>query len=75
MAKTNLGMIDKFKFNGLVSFLLILVAMFYSCKTVVKSEGISVSGRQLLVNESPYIIKGICYHPVPKGSDQRSFDN
>ena len=27
-----------------------------------------------MVNKIPYVIKGICYHPVPKGSDKRSFD-
>jgi beta-galactosidase/beta-glucuronidase len=36
---------------------------------------VSISDRQILVNNSPYIIKGVCYHPVPKGSDQRSFVN
>ena len=36
---------------------------------------VKISGRQILVNEAPYVIKGVCYHPVPKGSDQRSFDN
>ncbi len=27
------------------------------------------------MNNSPYTIKGICYHPVPKGSDNRDFSN
>ena len=36
---------------------------------------VSVSGRQILVDGKPYVIKGICYHPVPKGSDQRGFGN
>ncbi|WP_205757990.1 glycoside hydrolase family 2 TIM barrel-domain containing protein [Lutibacter sp. HS1-25] len=66
---------QKFKKKAAVSILILMVALFYACKTVVKSEGITISGRQLLVNEIPYVIKGICYHPVPKGSDQRSFDN
>lgn len=36
---------------------------------------VSMNNRQLLVNDKPYIIKGICYHPVPKGSDnERSFE-
>jgi len=34
---------------------------------------VKVAGRQILVNDSPYLIKGICYHPVPKGSSQRDF--
>ncbi|BAX82589.1 glycoside hydrolase family 2 TIM barrel-domain containing protein [Labilibaculum antarcticum] len=47
--------------------------------TACKSEGInnkvSVSERNILVNDSVYTIKGICYHPVPKGGDKRSFSN
>jgi len=36
---------------------------------------VSTSKRQLLVNNVPYYIKGICYHPVPKGSTKRNFSN
>lgn len=39
-----------------------------------ESHSVSVSGRQLLVKGNPYIITGICYHPVPIGSDERSFE-
>lgn len=35
---------------------------------------VSVSGRQLLVEDAPYIIKGVCYHPVSKGETKRSFE-
>jgi len=28
-----------------------------------------------LLNDGPYVIKGICYHPVPVGSDIRDFEN
>ncbi|PXX98054.1 hypothetical protein DF185_17135 [Marinifilum breve] len=35
---------------------------------------VSISGRKIVLNDSPYIIKGICYHPVSKGSSQRSFE-
>lgn len=34
---------------------------------------VKVSGRKILLNDSAYLIKGICYHPVPKGSDKRDF--
>lgn len=56
-----------------------------SCKNDTKNEEIrkeseteivdvvSVSGRQLMVNDKFYLIKGICYHPVPKGSAKREF--
>lgn len=30
---------------------------------------VQISGRQILLNDSPYVIKGICYHPVPKGCE------
>lgn len=41
----------------------------------LKADVVSISGRQILVNNSVYQIKGICYHPVPKGSNKRSFGN
>jgi len=37
-------------------------------ETVVKT-----AGRKILVNGAPYFIKGICYHPVPKGKTKRDF--
>jgi endo-1,4-beta-mannosidase len=47
-----------------------------SCKTESQVDELSISGRKLLVNNSQYIIKGICYHPVPKGSKNfRNFNN
>ncbi|MCZ4694626.1 hypothetical protein DWB61_06195 [Ancylomarina euxinus] len=41
----------------------------------IKANTVSVNGRRILVNDSVYTIKGICYHPVPKGSDKRNFGN
>ena len=69
-------------------FLIITVCLFVlvSCKNETKKgevvmnsapttiDVVSVSGRQILVNDETYLIKGICYHPVPKGkSVKRSF--
>ena len=34
-----------------------------------------MSGRNILVDGERYLISGICYHPVPKGSDKRNFEN
>lgn len=64
---------------------LVLIA-FVSCKNETKkaeepviepvlvNDVISISERQLMVNDAFYLIKGICYHPVPKGSpNQRDF--
>ncbi len=51
----------------LVSILLLL------CLNSIKADEVTISGRQILVNKFPYPIKGICYHPVPKGSSSVSF--
>ncbi|SNR69801.1 glycoside hydrolase family 2 TIM barrel-domain containing protein [Lutibacter flavus] len=56
-------------------FLILISIVLLSCEKSNKKEVVTISGRQILVNEIPYVIKGICYHPVPKGSDQRSFNN
>ncbi|TMM31500.1 hypothetical protein FDT66_05940 [Polaribacter aestuariivivens] len=52
-----------------------ILTINYSCNKKNKSDVVSVSGRKIMVNQKPYIIKGICYHPVPKGSDKRDFSN
>lgn len=59
---------------------LILVSLFFlglmsSFMITEEPSEVSISGRQIMVKGNPYIIKGICYHPVPKGSDQRDFGN
>ncbi|TXD51935.1 MULTISPECIES: glycoside hydrolase family 2 TIM barrel-domain containing protein [unclassified Polaribacter] len=55
--------------------LVLFALVFTSCKSELKNDFVSVSGRKILVNETPYIIKGICYHPVPIGSDSVDFTN
>ncbi|WP_034044668.1 glycoside hydrolase family 2 TIM barrel-domain containing protein [Wocania ichthyoenteri] len=57
--------------NYIVLFLIFCV--FTSCKNEVQTDVVVVNKRQILVNGSPYIIKGICYHPVPKGSNKTDF--
>jgi hypothetical protein len=52
-----------------------LILILVSCKSIANTDVVSFSGRQLLVNNLSYTIKGVCYHPVPKGSDKRSFEN
>ena len=37
------------------------------------TEKVTIKGRQIWVNDVPYFIKGICYNPVPKGSEKRDF--
>jgi hypothetical protein len=36
---------------------------------------VTVSGRRILVNGSPYQIRGLCYAPVPKGETATDFRN
>ena len=54
---------------------LLTVGILCSCSGATDSKGVIVSERQILVDGSPYFIKGICYHPVPKGSRDRDFGN
>jgi len=49
--------------------------LFCSCGVVDKAKGVKVSERHILLNGAPYLIKGVCYHPVPKGSETRDFGN
>ena len=55
-------------------FLFLIISTFFSCSENNSLEIVTTNGRQILVNDSPYFIKGICYHPVPKASDDRSFE-
>ena len=52
---------------------LLIICLLFSCKESNNETIVSVMERQILVNNMPYLIKGICYHPVPKGSSHRSF--
>ena len=61
-------------------FLLFLFFTFISCsqensETKLAHSPPPSNERQLLINGEPYYIKGICYHPVPKGSDKRDFSS
>ncbi len=55
--------------------LLLITAFLVSCNSIINPYFVSVSEQKILVNGNPYLIKGICYHPVPKGSDHRNFEN
>lgn len=54
---------------------ILIIAIFVVNVFNLKADIVLTSGRQILVNDTPYTIKGICYHPVPKGSDKRDFAN
>ena len=60
------------KISYLTSFI------FLSACAVIPStniEKVIVSGRSILINDVPYFIKGICYHPVPRGASKRNFES
>lgn len=70
--------LNPMKHHKILFFILGLIAVsssFISCGfKYTTTADVSVSGRKIFVNNSPYVIQGICYHPVPKGSNQRSFE-
>lgn len=53
--------------------LIMLVTFFAACNGNSQVESIKVYNRQILLNNKPYLIKGVCYHPVPQGSNARNF--
>lgn len=53
----------------------LLSILLLNCTNNRNEVSVSISGRQIIVNDSPYTIKGICYNPVEKGSEDRSFEN
>lgn len=55
--------------------LILLACIFVLNPAHAKAAVVKVSGRKIYVDDLLYTIKGICYHPVPKGSDQVSFGN
>jgi len=63
------------KFIIIGALTLVLVSSLLSFCTPSNFTEVKISGRQILVNDDPYMIKGVCYHPVPKGSDKRDFGN
>ncbi len=44
-----------------------------SCQTRQTTSSVNVSERHILVDDTPYLIKGFCYHPVPKGHKTPNF--
>jgi exo-beta-1,3-glucanase (GH17 family) len=54
---------------------ILLTSLLFINGNSLKADVVTISGRQIFVNNSVYTIKGICYHPVLKGSDKRNFSN
>jgi exo-beta-1,3-glucanase (GH17 family) len=55
--------------------LILVISLLFISVNSLKADVVTITGRQIFVNKSLYTIKGICYHPVPKGSSSVSFDN
>jgi len=66
---------DNKKFIIISTLTIVLVSSLLSFCTPSNNTEVKISGRQIMVNNDPYVIKGVCYHPVPKGSDKRDFGN
>lgn len=61
----------------MIKRLFLLLSVFclsFSCQSQ-QAYSVKISERTILVNNKPYLIKGVCYHPVPKGSNKRDFSN
>jgi len=53
---------------------LFVALSFNSCSLLGDQNSIvGIKGNQLTINERPFFVKGICYHPVEKGQSKRSF--
>ena len=63
----------KMKITRLIFSLLTatLMSLMVGCNPA--TEKVTIKGRQILVNDTPYFIKGVCYNPVPKGYEKRDF--
>ncbi len=57
------------------TLILFLLIHFNACSFKPENDAITINKRQVFMNSNPYLIKGVCYHPVPIGSDQRNFEN
>ena len=58
-----------------ILILMVFICALASCKSTSQNDIVSVNGSHIFINETQYIIKGICYHPVPKGSpNNRSWE-
>ena len=61
------------KLSFLASIALLLGLALSSCSE--PRTGVWTDEGQLFTEDGPYFIQGVCYHPVPVGEQQRSFDS
>lgn len=57
------------------SAIFIFIGLCFIFSDISGKDLVSVSGNQILLNNSIYTIKGVCYHPVEKGSSTVSYIN
>ena len=53
-------------------FLILSCIIFFNISNAIE---VNVTDNTFYVNGKPYYMKGICYHPVPKGKIKRDFSN
>jgi exo-beta-1,3-glucanase (GH17 family) len=54
--------------------MLLIVVLIGCAQNQNKNSIVSTSERKILIDGNQFIIKGACYNPVPKGSNERNFD-
>lgn len=64
----------KMKLMQRIGIVVLMSILMNACKSVATVEGLSIKDRQLWLNNKAYIIKGVCYNPVPVGSNLRDFN-
>lgn len=58
-----------------ITVVLLIAFVQFSCAQDPAKDVVTFSNRQILLNDDPYLIKGVCYNPVPKGSNKRDFSD
>ena len=53
---------------------LLIIGLLFSL-SANERDIISIKGNHIYVNNEMYFMKGLCYHPVPKGETKRQFNN
>ena len=73
----NSGESNRLNFKLVTVFIVFscLILLISGCNKTKYVQSVTVSKEKILLENEPYFIKGICYHPVPVGSNERSFTN
>ena len=52
---------------------IIAILIFTLASYFIQAVEVTYKNNSMYVNGQPYYMKGICYHPVPKGKIKRNF--